>query len=633
MVNHGVTGFGETLHGAGWALKTRPDGRRLLNERKLCFSPQGFRRLRLLYGAASLAFAGLPLIGAAPALAVQADTSGAYTTAIEGAPDGLADKLSLISELAKGARDYPTAAALRRAARRDVDVFANAMQAAGYYAATVDFNFTPGDEATQARIVFTITPGAEFVTSAYRIIYQDDAEGRPETVKDAELKPNNKADGASLRDAQEAFLTYLWNNGFPSAQIISRRTIANFETNEAEAVFVFTSGPKALFGPPQISGLEKTDPDFIARMKTWENGEEFERAKMNAYTERVRKTGLFSTVDIQPGATAENGETPILVNLEERKPRTIGAGLSFSTTEGPGGRIFFENRNIFSHGENLRAELRGSEVEQSASVAITRPMPRLDGEAFAGAAFQNETTDAFNARTFEISAGLSKKWMSDKLETRGALALETSSVRSETRDERTYFVSAPLSVIWNSEDDLLNPRNGFRASWTVTPYAGSDYFTQSDMSARGRVHFGNNDIVTLAARAAVSSTFGSTFAGLPVNKRYFAGGGGSVRGFGYQEAGPLDADDNPIGGRSRIEGAFEARVKVIQNLQVAAFVDAGTVSTKSLPDFTDDYFIGYGAGVRYLTPIGPIRADIAFPLEKRPTDSSFQLYIALGQPF
>lgn len=539
----------------------------------------------------------------------------------------------MISELAKGKRDYPTAAALRRAARRDVKLFANAMQAAGYYAAEVDFRLTPADQSNAARVVFTIAPGEEFRTSAYRVIYQDDADDRPETLDDAEIKVRNKADGASLRSAQEAFLSHLWNNGFPAAQIISRRTIADFEKNEAEAVFVFVSGPKARFGPPQISGLEKTDPEFIARMQTWKNGEEFERKKMTSFSERIRKTGLFSTVNVKPGRTDETGVTPILVELEERKQRTIGAGVSFSTTEGPGGRVFFEHRNIFGHGENMRAELRGSEVEQSATVSVTRPMPRIGGEAFAATAFENETTDAFNARTFEVSAGLSKKWVSDKLETRGALALETSSVRSDSGEERTYFVSSPLSVVWNSEDDLLDPRSGFRASWTVTPYAGSDHFTQSDMAARGRVHFGKNDLVTLAARAAVSSTFGSSFADLPLNKRYYAGGGGSVRGFGFQEAGPLDIDNNPIGGRSRIETAFEARVKVIKNLQFAAFVDAGSVSTKSLPDFTDNYFVGYGAGVRYLTPIGPIRADIAFPLEKRPTDSSFQLYIALGQPF
>lgn len=573
------------------------------------------------------------LTAMSPALAAQINESRSYRAVVEGTPEELQGKLGLISELLKAQRDYPTAAALRRAARRDADAFTNALRAAGYYAGTADFTLTPAEDGARPRVVFTLTPGIRFTITEYEILYQDEAEGRPAAFADTDFKTNGAADGASLRNAQEAFLTYLWNNGYPTAEIVTRRAIADFETGETSAVFVFRSGPKAQFGAPQIRGVEKTDPAFIRRMKTWEEGEEFERAKMTAFYNRINRTGIFASVDVKPGPLDEDGKAPIIVELEERRQRTIGAGVSYSTAEGPGGRVFFEHRNIFGHGERGRLEFRGSEIEQSANVGLTRPMPRIDGEAFGNAAFLNETTDAFRARSLELGGGLSKRWMNDKLETRGGLALETSNVRNNGEEERTYFVSAPLSVLWNSEDDLLDPKKGFRASWSVTPYAGSDTFTQSELSTRGRVHIGSNDVVTLAARAALGATFGSSFNDLPLNKRFYAGGGGSVRGFGFQEAGPLDADNDPIGGRSRIEGAVEARVKVIKNLQLAAFVDAGSVSTKSIPDFTDEYFVGYGGGVRYMTPIGPIRADIAFPADKRETDSDFQIYIALGQPF
>lgn len=567
------------------------------------------------------------------AFAIPAHAADTYAATIEGAPNGLKSKLELISELVKGQRAYPTAAALRRAARRDVEAFNEALTAAGYYAGKTEFTLTPETNGAPPRVVFQITPGPAFKVIDYRVLYQDDAEGRPATLADAEIKTDGNASGASLRDHQDAFLAYLWNNGYPSAEIINRRAIADFETGEAQAVFVFKSGPKARFGAPQVSGLEKSDPSFIRRMKTWEEGEEFDRAKLTTYYERLSKTGLFSKIEVTPGPIGDDGAAPIIVELEERKARTVGAGVSFSTSEGPGGRLFFEHRNIFGHGENLNVEMRGSQIEQSLKGVIGRPMPRIGGRAFASMEFSNETTDAFNARSLELSAGLSKKWMEDKLETRGAVALETANVRNAGVEDRTYLISTPLSVIWNSEDDLLNPQKGFRASFSVTPYTGTDTFTQSELAARSRVHVGSNDAVTFAARAALGATFASGFNELPLNKRYYAGGGGSVRGYGFQEAGPLDADNDPIGGRSRIEGAFETRVKVIKNLQLAAFVDAGSVSEKSIPDFNDEFFIGYGGGVRYMTPIGPIRADVAFPLDKRETDSSFQIYIALGQPF
>ncbi|MEO1135153.1 MAG: BamA/TamA family outer membrane protein [Pseudomonadota bacterium] len=576
---------------------------------------------------------GLALTVSSPVLAAQNGNGQSYRASIEGAPGALQGKLAPLSELKKAQRDYPTAAALRRAARRDLDAFLDALRAAGYYAGKANFTLTPGDGETPPSVTFTIEPGIRFEVTEYEILYQDEAEGRPATFQDANIKTTGASDGAALRDQQESFLAYLWNNGFPSAEIVDRRAIANFETGETSAVFVFRSGPKAQFGAPQVRGVEKTDPDFIKRMKTWEVGEEYERAKLTSYYDRINRTGLFAAVNVEPGPLDEDGMAPIIVELEERRQRTIGAGVSYSTAEGPGGRIFFEHRNIFGHGERGRVEFRGSEIEQSANVGLTRPMPRIGGDAFANLAFSNETTDAFRARSLELSGGLSKRWLNDKLETRGGLALETSNVRNGGVEERTYFVSAPLSVLWNSEDDLLEPRKGFRASGSLTPYVGSDSFTQSEVAARGRVHIGSNDVVTLAARTALSATFGSSFNDLPLNKRFYAGGGGSVRGFSFQEAGPLDADNDPIGGRSKIEGAIEARVKVIRNLQLAGFVDAGSVSTKAVPDFTDEYFIGYGGGVRYLTPIGPIRADIAFPLDKRDTDSDFQIYIALGQPF
>ncbi|OFX01732.1 MAG: hypothetical protein A3E78_03705 [Alphaproteobacteria bacterium RIFCSPHIGHO2_12_FULL_63_12] len=131
----------------------------------------------------------------------------------------------------------------------------------------------------------------------------------------------------------------------------------------------------------------------------------------------------------------------------------------------------------------------------------------------------------------------------------------------------------------------------------------------------------------------IAATAGQTLTTLPVNKRVFAGGGSSVRGYDYQSVGPLDPAGVPIGGRSAVEAAVEARARVMARVQLAAFVDAGAVYANSFPDFMGDYLVGAGVGVRYLSTIGPIRLDAALPLEKRPTDRDFQIYISLGQPF
>ena len=561
-----------------------------------------------------------------------------YSVEIEGAPEPLEDKLDILSDLKKGLRDYPTAAALRRAAARDAEAFRNALSAAGHYDGEVDFEVIRADEGDRYEVVFSIAPGPLFVIDAYDIVYEDDiAEDgtarRPASLEEAGLTPDGAADGAALRNLQGAFLAHLLENGYPAAEIVSRRAVADFDAGTATASFVFRTGPRARFGGLSITGLDKTNPDYLERLKTWEDGEEYERSKLVAYRDRLAATSLFSTINVSAAPPDETGAAVVTANVAERRRRTIGAGASFSTAEGPGGRLFFEHRNIFGQAETFRTELSGSEIEQAISFDIAKPLPTLPGQAFSNLEFSNETTDAFDARSLTVSGGLSKRWLDNRLETRAALALETSNVESNEGEERNYFVLTPLSVLWNSEDDLLDPAKGFQTSLIVTPHTGSNSFTQTEFSARSRIHFGETQRFTLAARGALGATFGTSLNGLPLNKRLFAGGGGSVRGFGFQEVGPLDDDNDPIGGRSLIEGAFEARAKVTRNIQLAAFVDAGSVSANAAPDFNEDFFVGYGGGVRYFTPIGPIRVDAAFPLDRRETDREFQIYIALGQAF
>lgn len=556
-----------------------------------------------------------------------------YSVTISGADETLTEKLEILSDLKKGLRAFPTLASLRRAAARDIDVFEAALQSAGYYDGSAGVEIVPGEGGAQTRINFQIDPGPQFRATAYDIRYQDPGVDRPASLADAGLTASESAAGAALRDLQVQFLEKLWESGYPRAEIVSRRAVADFDAAEARAVFVFNSGPKAAFGEPKISGAAKVDEDFIAKLKTWEIGAEYDRSKVIDYRDELSETGLFTAVDVAPGAPDANGKAPILVTVEERRRRTIGAGLSYSTTEGPGGRLFFANRNLFSRGELLNIEFTGSQVEQALDFDLTKPLPGLPGRAFAELRFTNETTDAFDARSLELSSGLAKNWLDDRLETRAALALETSDVTADGEQERTYFISTPLTVAWNSENDILNPTRGAAGLLTVTPYTGTDSFTQARISGRTQIQLGKEEQFSLATRAVMAGTFGSSLEDLRRNLRYYAGGGGSVRGYGFQEAGPLDEDSDPIGGRSLIEGAFEARAKVTQTIQLAGFIDAGSVSSNATPDFRERFFVGYGGGVRYFTPIGPIRVDIAFPHRARDSDRDFQLYIGLGQPF
>jgi translocation and assembly module TamA len=106
-----------------------------------------------------------------------------------------------------------------------------------------------------------------------------------------------------------------------------------------------------------------------------------------------------------------------------------------------------------------------------------------------------------------------------------------------------------------------------------------------------------------------------------------------VRGFGYQLAGALDDDNNPIGGRSLLELSGEVRVRLTETIGVVAFVDAGSDFSSSVPNFNEPLRVGVGPGLRYFSPIGPVRLDVGFPINKRDSDDAFQLYVSLGQAF
>ena len=559
-----------------------------------------------------------------------------YSVRIDGAPADLKPKLAIVSTLAQAKRPLPTTAALRRVARNDIVKINNALKAAGYYDGATKFDIEDAD-ADQRTVIFTVRAGPLFKIAAYQIVYDDaiaeDAPSRPKTLADLNIETDGSAAGARLQALQQQALTALWGGGFPAARITGRRAQANIAAGVADAIFTFESGPRAMFGAAQIEGDLRTEHQFLKDLRTWEEGAVFDQSKLIAYRDRLAATGLFSNIDVAPGAVSDTGVAPVIVTLEERKRRTIGAGLSFSTAEGPGARLFFEYRNLFRAGETARVDLQGNAVEQSLRFNIDKPMPLFPGSIFANAGFTSETTEAFSAQSIDIGAGVTKRWLDDRLETRGGLAFETSRIVEDGVTDQTFFFSLPLIAIWNTEDDPLTLARGSRLSLTVTPFTGSQTFVRTEFAARSRFNFGPDDRFTLAGRARLGAIFANALDDLPLNQRFFAGGGSSVRGFAFQEAGPLDTDGDPVGGTSLTEGALEARAMITDTIQIAAFVDAGNVSDTTLPDITGRYFVGAGAGARYFTPIGPLRVDFAFPINPRPSDANFQFFISLGQSF
>ncbi|WP_183814826.1 autotransporter assembly complex protein TamA [Parvularcula dongshanensis] len=641
------------------------------------------------------------LCAAGTSLAAELDV----TVVIEGIEDGgLRGQVRQVSQIQRAADDaYGSLAPIRRAADADTQAIRDYLVAKGYYAATVTPQVRRAED--DVTVTFTVNPGRRFEITDYRIEYDEESAGeRPQRFSDAGLKPDGQPIGESFQTLESGLLNKLWDDGYPAAESMGRRVEADFSKGTATAVFPIRSGPLSTYGDVRVEGETRTRPDHIAAYRTFEAGEIYSREDIDEYREALAETGLFREVQVGPAPPGPGGVTDVLVDVTERERRTIQAGASYSTDVGPGVTASWENRNLFRRGETLFARAAVAQPLQELELTFQKPWPRLPGSWKLSTLFQNENTDAYEAQSATVGASIDKWWLNRNLQTVAGLRYQISYIDEtagagdglpppEGEDTTRTFqaVSIPLAVIWNNETSELNPTDGFRARALVEPFFGDTQFNRVVLEGGSRVGFGDDQVMgkstLVAGRFRIGATYGADRADIPATERFFAGGGGSVRGYGYQEAGPLNVveqgdgtlvyrDGTPfafevnedgevtndpivpigsIGGASIAEGNVEFRQKITQNIQLAAFADAGTVFESQTPDFSGDLLVGAGLGVRYFTPIGPVRLDVAVPLNRRKLTASrtyvnddgetvtedetvFQddfigVYIALGQPF
>ena len=217
------------------------------------------------------------------------------------------------------------------------------------------------------------------------------------------------------------------------------------------------------------------------------------------------------------------------------------------------------------------------------------------------------------------------------------VAMKVSEVEQLENTDSFRLLSLPLQLNWNRANSALDPTRGFKISGRTEPFAdfisGETVFLKSDIAANHYLPLAGDGKLVFASRVMFGAIVGESKLNIPADERFYAGGGGSIRGYPFQTVGPLIGDD-PTGGRSVFESSAELRYRVAESFGVVAFLDGGSAFESTFPDFKEDVLFGAGLGLRYFSPIGPLRMDVAFPLDRRVgVDDSFQLYISIGQAF
>jgi translocation and assembly module TamA len=567
-----------------------------------------------------------------------------YKTKFAGTEDKqLLSELDGVSQLVT-LKDKPPESedGLRRRADEDLPRLVEVLHAQGYWEGTVDYALTT--EGRPAQVTIRLTPGPLYRLGEVRLITSE-GEAAPDIASldpaTFGLKLGDPASAAPVLDAERKITDEYARRGRPLAKVQSHKAIVDHGTKTMSVTYTIDPGPRVKFGPFTIEGLSRLGRDYVERRIAWHEGEEYDERKADATRKALTDSGLFSTVRVahadEPDA---GGEIAMQLALVERPPRSIGAGLEYNTSEGFGANAFWEHRNLFGEGEKLRLDLEIAQQRRDIVANFRKPdfLGSTDRDFTTLAEIVDENPIAYTARRELVSPGIEQRF-GGVYSAGVAVAAQHAHVTEAARDiTQTYsLIGLPLFLRRDTRDDVLNPTGGSHESLLLTPntsFSGTSLsFLNSRVDASTYQRIGDSDRYVLAGFLGVGSIIGESRDTLPADQRLYAGGGGSLRGYGYQLAGPLGPGNKPLGGRSLLQFGTELRTKITESIGIVPFVEAGNVYANPVPDFRGGLLYDAGIGLRYFTPVGPLRLDIATPLRRRSADSAVQLYISIGQAF
>ena len=404
-------------------------------------------------------------------------------------------------------------------------------------------------------------------------------------------------------------------------------------------------GGERRFGTVTMTSGERVfDAEHVLDIARFTPGNPYDASALVDLRRALIQTGLVSTVKVEPVEGKEPGTVDIAVGLEPAPPHTIAGELGYGTGEGARAEISWTHRNLFPpEGALTLRGVLGTEEQLASAIFRRNNFNGRDRILTASLTASNLKRNAYQARTFSLAGSLErqtniffqKKW---------TWSLGGELTASDERDviistgaprRRIYFIGAlPTTLSYDGSNDLLNPTRGFRLSGRLSPELSLEgtAFGYARVQVDASAYQPLGERVVLAGRVRLGTIAGAPRDAVAPSRRFYAGGGASVRGYGYQDIGPRDPNNDPIGGRSLAEFSIEARVKAFGNFGLVPFFDGGNIYTGAVPDLTGMRY-GAGVGVRYYSNFGPIRIDVGTPLNPQKGDARVAVYVSLGQAF
>lgn len=567
--------------------------------------------------------------------------------------DQLLQDASTLISLRQSAEVGPFALITR--SKQDQERFMAALHALGYYEGKVSLRIA-GRMLDDPELIDWLSDAPDYppvtVAAAFELgpqfhwgeikIEGDISQQARDALK---LKTGDVALADEVLAAQERLLNELREQGHALAKVDEPVATLREDTDSVDILFRVDSGPKAVVGDIAVNGLKDLNEAFVRRHLLMSPGQPFRPSVIETARQDLAALGVFSSVSAQAGKQLDSeGRIPVNFDVAERQRHAVNLGAAYSTDLGASFSGAWLHRNLFGNAEQLNLsaavmQLGGNSatgIGYKGGAAFSKPdFLQRDQSLQIGLDAIKQSLDAYDLKTILaellLNRKLSKYWHGSY-----GIAAQQSRITQQGVTRDYTLLSLPLTLKYDSSNSPLDPTAGSIATISVTPTeslaGGSKPFVTMQVSGSTYLDLGKPGRSVLALRGLIGDTEGAGQFDLPPDKRFYAGGSATVRGYKYQSIGPAFADHKPQGGTAIAAGTVELRQRILDDYGVALFADVGQVSVDSLP-FSGSWQIGAGVGLRYYTSFGPIRLDLAFPVNPQPGSGSFEVYIGLGQAF
>jgi len=538
------------------------------------------------------------------------------------------------------------AAQIGRRASADADLLEELLRSQGYYDADVEARTEKS--GSQLNVVLTADPGQQYRFASVELPGLEQA--GPEAVKLRDsfaVKAGDPVIAADVIAGGLSLTRTLGEEGYASARLGEQDIEVNHETHLATLVLPVNPGPVAKFGAIHVTGKPPFSARHLATIARFRPGDPFQRSKIDDLRRALIATTLVANADIRI-VPIQGGRTVDLdVRLEPAPSHTIAGELGYGTGQGARVEASWTDRNFFNPEGALTLRGVGGTSEQLLGVQFRRSnFMKRDQTLNVQTSAAHQKFDAYEAKTISLSANIERQsnfiWQKKWTWSYGGewLATDERGVFSDAgiKDTRKFLIAAlPLALGYDGSDSLLDPTTGFRLSGRISPelssHSGKFAYARAQIDASA--YHPISDRVVIAGRVRFGTISGAGVFQIAPSRRFYSGGGGSVRGYGYQQLGPKDQDGDPVGGRGLAEFGLESRIRLKQfggNFGIVPFFDGGSLTKEALPNFKDWRFAA-GIGVRYYSSFGPIRVDFGVPLNRQKGDGPFAVTVSLGQAF